>query len=343
MATVGGIIATLTARTAPFERKMKKAGRTTRKFQGTLVAANKTLRTFGGALIGVASVGALGGMVKRTLEAASALDEISERLNISVEGLQRLKFAAEQNGQSFQTLEMGLQRMARRVGQAAKGTGEAQKAIRELGIDAAKLSKLDLEDQFLAIGAALRDVDSQANKLALTQKIFDSEGVRLLNTLELTNQQWDEYGRQLEKIGILNKFQTSSARAANDAFLKMKTSISAVKDEIVIGYAPVLRKVFDLTEKLVHASRKASEFFQDLLFSLPSALGGNPRAFEQARIARQITQGSAVRGASGADVSLSKSDSQAAPVKLDSTTNKKLNDILDALRVPPPTTIKWDG
>ena len=60
------------------------------------------------------------------------------------------------------------------------GTGEARKALVELGLDAEKLNKLPLAEKFKLISEALYRVEDSGKKAALGAKIFDSEGLALL-------------------------------------------------------------------------------------------------------------------------------------------------------------------
>jgi hypothetical protein len=92
------------------------------------------IRTLGGALAGVATVGGLAALVDRSLSAADAIGETASKIGVGVAALQELRFAASLAGVEQQTLDMALQRFARRVAEAANGTGEAKDALAQMGI-----------------------------------------------------------------------------------------------------------------------------------------------------------------------------------------------------------------
>lgn len=144
------------------------------------------------AAVGIAALGAAGlaaaySMSRMTMGIAKDADQLlklSQRLGTSVEGLSELRYVAERSGVTFQTMSMALQRMTRRVGEAAQGTGEAVLALQQLNINAAELNRLAPEDQFEKIAGQIALLRNQSDKVRLAFKLFDSEGVSLLQTME---------------------------------------------------------------------------------------------------------------------------------------------------------------
>jgi hypothetical protein len=92
------------------------------------------VRTLGGALLGAATVGRLAALVDRSISAADAIGKTADKIGVGVEALQELRFAAKASGVEQQTLDMALQRFARRAAEAAQGTGEAKDALAQMGI-----------------------------------------------------------------------------------------------------------------------------------------------------------------------------------------------------------------
>ena len=95
------------------------------------------------------------------------------------------RFAAELAGVSTRTTDMAIQRFtAPPVLEAAVDTGEAKNALIELGLNAEELAKLPLEKQMLELSAAFDKVEDSGDRVRLAFKLFDSEGVAFINTLE---------------------------------------------------------------------------------------------------------------------------------------------------------------
>jgi hypothetical protein len=144
------------------------------------------IRTLGGALAGVATVGGLAALVDRSISAADAIGETASKIGIGVEALQELRYAASLAGVEQQTLDMALQRFVRRVAEAANGTGEAKDALAQMGI---ALRDQDghlrrSEDLLGEVADAFTRIKDPAERVRLAFKLFDSEGVALINLLQ---------------------------------------------------------------------------------------------------------------------------------------------------------------
>jgi hypothetical protein len=127
---------------------------------------------------GVATVGGLAAPVDRSISAADAIGKIG----VDVEALQELRFAARAAGVEQGTLDMALQRFTRRAAEAAQGTGEAKDALAQMGIVLHDQSdppeRALLGDVAEAFASRIR-----AERVRLAFKLFDSEGVALVNLL----------------------------------------------------------------------------------------------------------------------------------------------------------------
>ena len=129
-------------------------------------------------------VGALVALTKNSIDSADEIQKLNQRLGASTEALSQYKYVADLTGVSFKTLTTGWQRMTRRVAEAAQGTGEARQALAELGLDVQKLNQLKPEDQFEVLADAIMGVKNPADQVRLAMKLFDTEGVALLQTMQ---------------------------------------------------------------------------------------------------------------------------------------------------------------
>jgi hypothetical protein len=94
--------------------------------------------------------------------------------------------AAKASGVEQQTLDMALQRFTRRAAEAAHGTGEAKDALAQMGIALRDQSgNLRRSEDLLAdVADAFAKIEAPAERLRLAFKLFDSEGVALVNLLQ---------------------------------------------------------------------------------------------------------------------------------------------------------------
>ena len=118
-----------------------------------------------------------------------ATDRLEELYNTSVKlgesslALMSLRKAADEVGAGSATLDMSLQRMTRRISEATLGSGEAVGALKELGLVAGELTVLSPHEALERIAVAMDGVKNNADKTRIAMKLFDSEGVALLNLL----------------------------------------------------------------------------------------------------------------------------------------------------------------
>lgn len=203
---------------------------------------NKVLGT-----LAVAGGGAaFSGIIKNSIDAANTLNDLSDRLGTTAEGLSRLQYAADLTGVSSNTLNMGLQRMTRRVAEAAQGTGEAVNALGELGLSAERLNQLRPEQQFEILADALEQVPQQSDKVRLAMKLLDSEGVALLQTMKGGSASLKAFGEEADKTGatVSTKF-AQDATAANAALKKLGAVSTGLTNQMAATLAPTLEGLAD--------------------------------------------------------------------------------------------------
>ena len=120
------------------------------QISSTAVSTGKSILKYGGIATGVASA-ILIASTKQSLGQIDNLAKTADKLGTTTQALEAMRHAGELTGVSTNTMDMALQRMTRRWSEAAVGTGEAQKAIQELGLDAKYLASLAPDEAFKKI------------------------------------------------------------------------------------------------------------------------------------------------------------------------------------------------
>ena len=177
----------------------------------------------------LAASAALGAIVGRFGAAGENLQLTALRLGLNVEQLQRLRYAAAQSGVKVETFDMALQRFGRRAGEAAHGMGEAQGALAFLGT---QLRDTDgkirpVNDMFLETVDVLSKIESPAKRNALAMKLFDSEGVSLVQMMKGGRGEIEKWGDESEQLGIVTEQQ---AKAATEFMQELRRFQQVVKD-----------------------------------------------------------------------------------------------------------------
>jgi len=230
------------------EQSQKKIGKFTKKSGSKLKKLGGLFKSLGkGITIGTGAAGiALAALTVKTMQTTDALGKTSDKLGVMPAKLQAMQRAAQLTGVSIDTTNMALQRMVRRVQEASLGTGEAKGAIAQLGLEAKELAELPVDEQFKRIADAMGDVSESGEKVRLAMKLFDSEGVALVNTLALGSAGLEKIEADMDAFGLsLTRLEISRVEQANDAFLLARENVKSFAQSFVVELAPAVKLISD--------------------------------------------------------------------------------------------------
>ncbi len=198
-----------------------------------------------GAAAGFLALKKIVGSIASEFANIDKLAKTTAKLGVSsIAALQGLRFAAQQTGADTNTLDMGLQRMTRRVAQAAQGGGEAVKALDELGLSAQGLNNMAPDEQFKAIADAMKEIKNPADQVRLTFALFDSEGVNLVNLLREGSGGVQSLVGEFDELGgAITAIDAAKVEQSNDAWNRVKTAVSGVVRMFTVHLAPVLTNI----------------------------------------------------------------------------------------------------
>lgn len=153
-----------------------------------LDAANKritsdfqTLKGFAGVAIGAFSANAIYDQIRSTTEWADTLANTADRVGQTTEAVQALRLEGEKYGLSTQAVDTALQRFARRLSEAQKGTGVLKDTLKEMriglrNVDGTFKTTAQVLDEY-ALG--LQKTANASDKARLSMSGFDTDGVKL--------------------------------------------------------------------------------------------------------------------------------------------------------------------
>ncbi len=225
------------------------------RFSGVAGGVGVALTALGpGGFAAAAGIGA-GVLVAKQLadgirSAVAEVDQLANtatKIGVSVEGLQELRHVFEQSGVSVQTLEMGLQRLGRRMGTIATfGKGEAKPAFDELGISVTHAAgRLKTVEEVLPeIADAMARVTDQGRKLSLMQKLVDSEGVAMVVALQKGAAALDASREAARRLGIvLDEDTARNASKAKEQLTDLERVVDVQLNQALVDLAPLLVSV----------------------------------------------------------------------------------------------------
>lgn len=181
--------------------------------------------------------------IARTRDQMQEIDELAKQsrfLGLAANDLQAFRLAGEElAGLDMRQVDVGLQRVVRRLSEAAAGTGEAKAAFKELGIDAQAIAGLETGDALVEIADSLSQVEDEGERVRLAFKLLDAEGARLALAFSNGGQSIKEMKSELEKLGLtVSEFETEQVEAANDAIGRLDKSLDGLGRTAAVEFAP---------------------------------------------------------------------------------------------------------
>jgi hypothetical protein len=257
--------------------QIKAVDKTKRAFSGitnTLKKVTGSVLNMKTAIVGAVGAGGFGALIKSSINAGDELAKTADKLGVTTEALAGLRHAADLTGVSTGTMDMAMQRFTRRAAEAAKGTGEAKGALRELGIDAESIVRLPLDEQMNVVADAMKGLDTQADKVRIAMKLFDSEGVALVNTLGGGSEALKAMTSEAEHFGVtLSRTDTAQMEAANDAITRLKAVFTGLTNQLAVAFSPIITFVADAFRQAALDSAEFGNIGQKVAGAVVKAFG----------------------------------------------------------------------
>lgn len=274
MATIATLTIDLIGKSAKLTAELRKANKNTKSWADkTRKVVNSSAKVMAG--FGVAGVAAFTAIYTKNAQFIDQQAKTADRLGLTTQALSGLHHAAEQTGASTEALNMGLQRMTRRIGQvAATGSGEAKVALDQLGISIDEIKNKSPDEQFALIAEKMADVSSQGQKVFLTQKLFDSEGVKLLNTLNLGADGIKAMMDEAEALGFaINRVDAAKVEMANDAFDRAQKSTHSFGQALATETAPIIAALSDMWTESAKEAGGFGQVAQNVVVGVAKGIG----------------------------------------------------------------------
>ena len=216
--------------------------------------AAASLKSFAAGFIGVAAVQQLARATTATFAWADALKEASDRIGIGVEQMQRLQRAAALTNVSNEQVTSNLEKFARGLGDAAKGTGTLNAALKSTGISLREQdgSLRSVNEVFDEYATAIADAGTEQEALSLAVAAFGRGGAGFVTTIIQMQEEIDEFSVLTERqIEILARYDdtiiTVSERLRYYFTVALAESMSALElqGNVAAQQAQVITRFFD--------------------------------------------------------------------------------------------------
>lgn len=233
------------ANLASLQKDMEKAVGLVDKGFRDMRRAGDTVKNLLGAIGVGLSAGAFAAFVKSQIDAADALNDLSKRLNVTVEELAGYKFVASQTGTSVEALATGFRKLQISLVDANTNR-ELAETFRILGVTAKEPTQamLQLADGFKALG-------DRPERVAAAFRVLGKSGTELIPALAGGS---EELQKMLDRGKQLSGVTTEAARQAdefNDQLAELKTVAGGLALEFGTRLIPALTEVAKAMQRIM--------------------------------------------------------------------------------------------
>jgi hypothetical protein len=218
------------------------------------------------------------GLAKSTADAADSADEDAQKLGLTIEALQELRYAAERSGAETSDLDAALGKMNVTLGKALAGGGSTGKAFEALGLSAAQLAAVAPDQALEQIADALHRIPNPAERAAAAQAIF-GKGARQLGVMLADGSEGLRQMRADARAtgAVLSSQTAKQASDFNDRLLDLQLTLGGLKNTFGAALLPVLTDLFTklaawLRQNRDRVEQLAVRFARWLEGSLPKLL-----------------------------------------------------------------------
>lgn len=236
--TIANLNIKLGANTATLRRDFQGAKGTVRGFADDVAGIAVKVA---GALAGMFAIGKAKAAIGEQMQVIDRLGKLSDMVGVSVKDLQAYRLGAELTGTSVESLDKGLQRFVRNLGEARQGYGESIRVFEQLNLDPARLGAMGTADAFRTAVEAIRQIPDPAGRAAAAYGVFGRTGQELLKFIEAGAEGIDSFNRQIDDLGAgLTRLDAAKVEEANDAITRLKMAGSAMTQQLTVALAPAI-------------------------------------------------------------------------------------------------------
>jgi len=228
-------------------------------------------------LLGVGGIAVSGaGILKLASDHAKALDELGKfarQVNVNVEALGELEFAAARQGIAQSDLRASFLALNTRLGQARGGFGKLAGFLKTLPLAfrAQVTAAKSTEEAFDLVIRAMARIEDPARRAAFATRFFgEAAGPKLGRLAEAGADGIAALRQEAHKYGVATKDQTDAAEAFVDTQENTNRTIAGLKMQIGAALLPVLKPLLERLTNWILANKellaqRVAEWVADLI------------------------------------------------------------------------------
>ena len=248
------------AQTSQFQRGMKRARGSLRRFERQTTKAAKAMTGFGSVFGFSLGGGALLAGIRRTTQLADKMENMSEAIGIGSERLRALDTTLGIAGISLDNYTKAVTRSSQAVEYLLQGRGEYVDYFKEAGLEAKHFADAngDVEKQLFIILNRLKEIQKTDKSLALASAA-NLIGTRNTRLLALTDTFESDVNRHLAITGNVGEEASKKLQKTNEQIDLLQKGLSNAFDNAIAENADVIQESIEkLHDHLPGAAKSAA-------------------------------------------------------------------------------------
>jgi hypothetical protein len=214
---------------------------------------------------------AIGMAIRRTLDWADSIEEMSQATGIGTERLQQLRYAADQGGLGFDRMIQGVGQLQDRI---AGGDKSAVAALGKFGLEAKAFAALNTDEEIIALANGIGKVEDAATRTQALKDLFGRAGMYWAPVLADLN-------KKMAEAPVLAEANVRALAALNDMWARMKDTGLVLVATVLVPMASLMR---DMSKGEVSAGTAG---FWGTFFKLAPSIGPSA-AWTQAQVVSDL-------------------------------------------------------
>lgn len=251
-ATIGSLNVILGMDAGDFNRAVRDVEGSMTRLSAKLGAVAGVAAAFGAGLVQAlgGAMQAVGAAFKKAIDDADAMDELAQKLGLTVEALTRIKYAAEISGVPIETLTQGVTKLSDALGDIAGGNDKSDPArtLQALGISAMEVGGQlkSMDTVLIEIAEKFASFEDSTQKTALAINLFGKSGAQLIPFLNQGRAGIAELTAEADRLGItLSSKAAGAAGKFNESIDKIITAVGVFFKELSQNVMPTLQILAD--------------------------------------------------------------------------------------------------
>jgi hypothetical protein len=223
-------------------------------------ALGGSLAKLGGIAAGALSIGAITGWLRGVNTSIERLNDLSDQLGASVQGLQSLQLAAQMSGGSAEAMATGLSKLQVSLGDALQGGKLTSTAFQELGLSARELAKLPTDQAMQRVAVALTDVENANVRAKLGTDLLGKGFKENAGFFADAGDALSEVNTRLAEQGaLIDKLDAAKIGIMNDELQFQSAVVTNLGAKFLAGLSPAINVAVDSIGGMISNLGGASE------------------------------------------------------------------------------------